>query len=80
MANRIECLKNEHGEYVDMELVDSPLWWHEQGLQQTASGYGRKLTQRYKVHYAGKLRRVYLSICSNIGSLYVIVDGQARYL
>lgn len=25
------------------DIIDRPLWWHKQGLTQTASGYWRKL-------------------------------------
>ena len=38
----------------DLPIIDSPLWWHERGLMQTATGYGRKLTTRYKVEFEGK--------------------------
>ena len=60
-------------------LYDFPLWWHEKGLQQTATGYGLKLTTRYKVLFAGKLRRVYCTQISNTGSLWVVVDGVKHF-
>lgn len=58
------------------EQVYSPLWWHERGLSQTASGYGSKLTSSYKVPYNGRLYRVYYSQFSNAGTAYIIVKGE----
>lgn len=54
------------------EVIDAPLWWHTRGLRQTTSGYGKKLTTPYKVHHNGKLRRVYCSCFSNVGTLYIM--------
>lgn len=65
---------------VDYPLFDAPLWWHEKGLQQTASGYGLKLTTRYKVLFAGRFRRVYCTQISNAGSLWVSVGGVKHFL
>ena len=62
----------------DLPLIDSPLWWHERGLRQTATGYGRKLTTRYKVEFEGKQRRIYCTQFSNSGSLWFTVKGK-RY-
>lgn len=60
-----------HKIYCDPEdLVDSPLWWHKQRLQQTTSGYGSKLTSRYKIDFNGKLYRLYVTIYSNVGSTW----------
>lgn len=62
------------------DLIDAPLWWHEQGLQQTASGYGRKLTQRYKISFNGKEYRLYTTIFSNAGSTWFKVKGRTIYV
>jgi hypothetical protein len=62
------------------DLIDAPLWWHEQGLQQTASGYGRKLTQRYKINFEGKQYRLYTTIFSNAGSTWFQVKGRKIYV
>lgn len=68
-------------EYVENgKFVDSPLWWHKQGLQQTASGYGGKLTTRYKTEYNGRLYRVYVMCYSNVGTAYIIVNGERKIL
>jgi len=74
--NRIISIKDETGQYVERELIYAPLWWHKQGLQQTASGYGSKLTTPYKIQYQGRLRRVYARLYSNRGVNYVIVDNK----
>ena len=67
--------------YIDNgNLVYKPLWWHEQGLQQTATGYGRKLTTPYKTAHNGRLYRVYCVCFSNVGSLYIISKGQRFHL
>jgi len=57
-----------------------PLWWQEQGLMQTATGYGRNLTTRYMVAVSGKVYRVYASCCSNVATLWVTIKGQRYYL
>lgn len=64
----------------DAELIDAPLWWHEQGLMQTATGYGRKLTTRYKVRFNGRLYRVYCTQLSNAGSLWFNAGGKRWWL
>jgi hypothetical protein len=56
-------------------LEDHPLWWHLQGLQQTASGYGQRLTTRYKVRHNGRLYRVYATCFSNAASHWIIAGG-----
>lgn len=63
--------------YADRDdLVDAPLWWHTKGLQQTASGYGRKLTTRYKISFEGRLYRVYCTCFSNSGTLWFKTGGR----
>lgn len=57
------------------DLVDCPLWWQERGLQQTASGYGGRLTSNYKINYQGKLRRIYHSCFGNASSAWFMVKG-----
>ena len=61
-------------------LLYYPLWWHEQHRQQTATGYGSKLTTPYKVKYNGRLYRVYCRCYSNVGSLYILPGGKPLYL
>tara|TARA_R110000824_G_scaffold198352_1_gene382343 strand:+ start:265 stop:507 length:243 start_codon:yes stop_codon:yes gene_type:complete len=64
----------------ESQLIDAPLWWHKRGLQQTASGYGSKLTTPYKVEHNGRLYRVYCVCWSNSGTLYILTKGQPLYL
>lgn len=63
----------------DQPLIDSPLWWHDKGLSQTATGYGGKLTTRYKIAFNGKKYRVYATCISNCTSLWFTASGK-RYL
>lgn len=54
------------------ECKRKPLWFHERGLMQTASGYGRKLVTDLMVKYENKWRRVYCCIFSNAGTCYIL--------
>jgi len=60
-------------------LVNSPLWWHKRGLSQTASGYGMKLTTKWKINVDGKLYRVYCACYSNNGTAY-FYKGKERII
>ena len=64
--------------YIDppQPLTYAPLWWHDQGLTQTATGYGGKLTTPYKAMHNGRLYRVYCMCYSNSGTNYIISKGQ----
>lgn len=61
-------------------LLESPLWYHKQGLQQTASGYGSKLTNSFKTWFRGRWYRVYTMCYSNSGTCYIIVKGERLIL
>lgn len=56
---------------VSVDVKESPLWWQEQGLQFTASGYGSRIPTRYMVRFNGKWRRVYCICYSNSGTLFI---------
>jgi len=59
------------------ELIDRPLWWHKQGLQQTASGYGAALTSSRCVKLPdGRSRRVYITCYGNAGTAWIKLDGR----
>jgi hypothetical protein len=45
-----------------------------------ADGYGRKVPTRYRLRYAGRVRRVYMAVFGNAGSAYVVVGGEDRVL
>ena len=62
------------------QLVYSPLPWQVRGLQQTASGYGRKLTNSNKISFEGKLYRLYTTIFSNSGSTWFTVKGKKIFV
>ena len=56
-------------EKVEIKVVK--LWWQEQGLTFTKSGYGSRIPTQYMIKYCGHWRRVYCRIFSNNGTLYV---------
>ena len=58
------------------KAIYKPLDWQLKGLQETASGFGGKLTTRYMINYKGRLRRVYSCCYSNNGTLYVKIKGK----
>lgn len=67
--------------YVDRaDLVECQPDWMKRGLQQTATGYGRKLNSGLKIHYNGKLYRLYVTIFSNIGSTWFTSMGVKIYV
>lgn len=58
-------------------VLDRPLWWHRQGLSETASGYGRRLRSRYCVRTDdGRIRRIYITQYSNSGTAWVRYGGR----
>ena len=67
--------------YADVaDLVYAPLPWQRAGLQQTASGYGGKLTTDKKIHYCGRLYRLYATCYSNAASVWFTVKGVRIYV
>lgn len=60
----------------EKDLIDAPMWYHKRGLQQTASGYGRKLNSGKKYRFNGRLYRVYICQYSNSGTAYIIVNKE----
>src|SRR5437868_7714124 len=57
------------------DLVNCPLPWQRAGLQQTASGYGARLTTDKKINYGGRLYRLYATCYSNAASVWFTVKG-----
>lgn len=54
-----------------------PLDWQKRGLSYTASGYGKKIPTHYLVRTINqKWRRVYCAIFSNVGTYYVVENGE----
>lgn len=62
------------------DLVYAPLDWQKRGLQETASGYGARLNTGYKIHFEGKLYRVYVSQYGNSGSAWFTTKGRKIYV
>ena len=48
-----------------------PLWCHKNGLMQTSTGYGERISTATMVKFNNKWRRVYCCIYSNIGICYI---------
>ncbi|APU89145.1 conserved hypothetical protein [Virus Rctr71] len=61
---------------IEVPVKENPLWWQKQGLQYTASGYGKKIPASYMVNHNQRWYRVYCTIYSNIGSLYILSKGE----
>jgi hypothetical protein len=69
--------------YIDSDnllIKDDYLPWQEQGLQQTTSGYGNKLTTTRKLFYNNRWYRIYAICYSNCGSCYILVKGERMFL
>ena len=67
--------------YVDeQDFIDAPMWYHKRGLQQTATGYGKKLNTGKKFHFENRYYRVYCCIFSNSGSNFITIKGETIYL
>jgi hypothetical protein len=58
------------------DLIDAPMWFHKQGLQETATGYGKRLNTGLKIHFEGRNRRLYCTCFSNSGTVWFKVRGQ----
>lgn len=65
---------------INLEFIDAPMWYHNKGLMQTATGYGRKLNTGKKALVGGREYRVYASCFSNVASLYIIIKGVKVYV
>lgn len=53
------------------DFVDRPLWFHNRGLSQTATGYGKRLTSSRCLWFNGRLHRIYVCCFSNSGTAYI---------
>lgn len=62
------------------DLVFEPLNWQKRGLQQTASGYGRKLNSGFKINFNGKMYRIYVTQFSNAASFWFISKGRKIFV
>lgn len=59
-------------------LHDKPLPWQAAGLQETASGYGRRLRSTRVLRLAdGRERRIYVTIFSNSGTSWIRANGRS---
>ena len=58
------------------DFIDAPTRWQKMGLQETASGYGKRLTSPFKVRFEGRNYRVYITIFSNNGTAWFRRKGR----
>jgi hypothetical protein len=63
-----------------LRFIYAPLSWQTQGRQQTASGFGRRLTTHYKVFIYGRYYRVYATCVFNAVSHWITLKGQRVYV
>ena len=83
----VVTLRHDGTDRGSARIERAPLWWQARGLQQTASGYGRKLATEWVavctvmgLTVSRRRRRVYVSIFSNVGTAYLIYNGQEYIL
>lgn len=69
-------INNQFDYSTKFEVLEVPLWWQVKGLQYTTTGYGSKIPSKYKIRLDKKLYRVYCSVFSNIGTLYILKNKQ----
>jgi len=62
--------------YETVEARRDPLEWQKRGLMYTATGYGAKIPTEHKVNFAGRWRRVYVTIWGNAGSTWINCKGK----
>lgn len=58
------------------DLVYDPPAWMKAGRMETASGYGKRLNSGLKIHFNGKLYRIYITIFSNNGTAWFVSRGR----
>lgn len=61
------------------ELEYAPTAWQRLGLQETATGYGRRLNSGLKIHFNGRAYRIYVTCFSNAGTAWFTSNGK-RYV
>jgi len=72
-------LKTNEGS-VQVLAKHAPMHWHEKGLWQTTTGYGKRIATATMVKVNGKWRRVYCCIFSNIGTCYIGKLAEAQII
>lgn len=72
IEGEIRHLKDEEIQAVQR----NPLAWQKQGLQYTASGYGKKIPTERMVTVGGREYRVYAQVYGNAASHYIIIGGK----
>jgi len=68
--------KNGYVYATKSELIERQTWWQEEGLMQTASGYGNRLLTSWMIRDNGRLKRIYAICYSNVSTLYILRNGK----
>jgi hypothetical protein len=58
------------------ELIHKPTTWQLLGLQESRTGYGKKLNSGLMIQFNGRKYRIYTTIFSNAGSNWFTVRGR----
>ena len=58
------------------ELIYNPPKWMQEGLQETATGYGKRLNSGYSILFCGKQYRIYVTCFSNSGTSWFTAKGK----
>jgi hypothetical protein len=66
--NRLSCGRDD--------LIYNPPAWMRRGLQETASGYGRRLNSGYLIRFNRRIYRLYVTIFSNNGTMWFKAGGR----
>ena len=64
----------------DSEKKIQELWWQRQQLQETATGYGSRLTTTRMIRMGERWRRVYCACFSNSGTCYIEIGKNKEWL
>jgi len=62
------------------DLVEAPTKWQAMGLQETATGYGRRLNTGRKISFEGRFYRLYATCFSNVASVWFRTKGKTIYV
>lgn len=72
-------MENVESHYLyDLESKEEFLWWQKKGYSYTSTGYGRKIPTSKMCKLPGdtRWRRIYCCCFSNIGTCYVVKNGE----
>lgn len=68
---------NDRLVFTPENVKDKLMPHHRHNLSWTATGYGERIPTVHMVRHLGVWRRVYCRIFSNIGTLFIVMKGEA---